>query len=68
VGVTNYYKFGSKFDTIEFAVEINVNSGSDTLDKTRATSCPKTPPPEVVNSYRVSQYEVQPSEVWTFHL
>jgi hypothetical protein len=33
----NYYKFGSKFDTTEFTMKINVDRISNTLDGTRAT-------------------------------
>jgi hypothetical protein len=46
----------------------NLNdSGSESLDDTRATPCLKMPPLEAVYTYGVSQYRVQPSGVWTSH-
>jgi hypothetical protein len=59
-----YYNFGLCFDTIEFCSrKITRRCGSDTLDDTRETPCPKMPPSEVVNTYGVSQYMVQPSSL-----
>jgi hypothetical protein len=37
------------------------------LDDTRAAPCPKMQPLEAVYAYGASQYEVQPSGVWTSH-
>jgi hypothetical protein len=39
--------------------KITRGCGSNTLNDTRVTPCPKMPPSEVVNAYRISQYEVQ---------
>jgi hypothetical protein len=41
---------------IQQSKKVTHRCGSDTLDDTRATSCPKMPPLEVVNAYGVSQY------------
>jgi hypothetical protein len=49
---------GSSFDTTEFC--------SETLDDTRATPCPKMPPLEAVNAYRVSQHGSN-HRLWTTH-
>jgi hypothetical protein len=40
-------------------------SGSETLDNTRATPCPKMLPSEATYAYEVSQYGVQLLRVWT---
>jgi hypothetical protein len=37
------------------------------LDDIRETPCPKMLPPKAAYAYRASQYEVQPSGVWTSH-
>jgi hypothetical protein len=42
-------------------VEINVDSGSVTLDDTRATPCPKMLPSEAAYTYEIFQYRVQSS-------
>jgi hypothetical protein len=59
-----YYNFGSSFDTIKFYSEkVTRRRGSDTLDDTRATPCPKMPPSEAVNACKVSRNVVQPSSL-----
>jgi hypothetical protein len=52
-----HYNYGSSFDTTEFCSGgVTRRCGSDTLDDTRATPCPKMPPSEAVNAYGVSEY------------
>jgi hypothetical protein len=59
-----YYNSGLNFDITEFCSgNINVDAEGDTLDDTRATSCPKLPPSKAVNAYEFSQYVVQPSSL-----
>jgi hypothetical protein len=56
-----------EFDTSEFMQWNLTISGSDTLDDTRAITCPKMLPSAAINTYSASQYGVQPSGVWTSH-
>jgi hypothetical protein len=49
-----YYKLSSNFDTWSFVVEIKYRCGSDTLDDTKVTPCPKMSPSKVFISYGVS--------------
>jgi hypothetical protein len=62
-----YYNFDSSFYTTEFCSGTDTHRcGSDTLNGTHVTPCPKMPPSTAVNAYGGSQHGSN-RRVWITH-